>query len=75
MVAREVRNLIEANGFAFKAFEGIGFGPYSLGHKKLFSEATSIKLSNKISNVARSLKADFLFKTATDVNIFIFQKK
>lgn len=74
MRTREVRELIEANGFVCTDFKGIGFGPYSVAHKPLFSASTSIKLSDAITRLAGRLKAGFLFRIATDVNILIFRK-
>jgi SAM-dependent methyltransferase len=74
MDAREVKDTATACGLEFESFKGIGFGPYSFWHKKLFSEDTSIKISRKMTHVADRLGAGFAFRLATDVNILVFRK-
>ena len=72
--AREVQALIKSKGFAFLDFRGIGFGPFSIKHKRLFSDKTSIKISQYISSLADKLNAEFVYRLASDVNILIFRK-
>lgn len=74
MRPREVRRSVEAAGFVCTAFKGIGFGPYSIAHKKLFSARTSIRISEAISRMATRLNAGFLFRIAADVNILVCSK-
>lgn len=74
MVARDVVRLVNSNGFVFEKFKGIGFGPYSFWHKKLFDEDTSIRISSFITRLADVLRAGFVFKLASDVKILIFRK-
>jgi len=71
---REVRSLIEAHGFFSTDFNGIGFGPYSIAHIRLFSARTSIRISDWITRVATRLNAHFLFRLASDVHILVFRK-
>ena len=72
--AREVQTLLKSNGFDFLDFKGIGFGPFSFKYKQLFSDKTSIKISQFISALADNLHAGFVFKLASDVNILICRK-
>ena len=72
--SREVQAKVISNGFDFLGFKGIGFGPFSIKYRQLFTDKTSIKLSQYISGLADTLKAEFVFKLASDVNILLFRK-
>lgn len=72
--AREVQALIESKGFDYLDFRGIGFGPFSIRHRQLFSDKTSIKISQFISSLADKLNAEFVYRLASDVHILIFRK-
>ncbi|MGD2137795.1 MAG: class I SAM-dependent methyltransferase [Gammaproteobacteria bacterium] len=74
MRAAEVRARARDSGFVYTGFKGIGFGPFSLAHRHLFSGRTSIRISDFITRQADRLKAEFLFRLATDVNILLFRK-
>ncbi len=74
MDAKEVKGAAAKCGLEFQSFKGIGFGPYSFWHRKLFSEDTSIKISRKITSFANKIGAGFAFRLAADVNILIFRK-
>ena len=74
MRAAEVRETVTANGLDYTGFKGIGFGPFSIAHKHLFSGRMSIRISEFITRQAARLKAEVLFRLATDVNILVFRK-
>jgi ubiquinone/menaquinone biosynthesis C-methylase UbiE len=74
LCSREVQAVIESNGFDFLDFKGIGFGPFNLRYRQLFSDKTSIKISQFISGLADKLHAEFVYRLASDVNILLFRK-
>lgn len=74
MNASSVTSVVQNKGFTYVDFKGIGFGPYSIFRKKLYTEKISIKLSNFMTSLASWVKAEFLFKLGTDVNILTFRK-
>jgi len=70
----EVRRVIEQNGLTLERFEGIGFGPIRVNHKRLFSESTSIRIHRAITRWLSKLGMEWPFRVGTDVHILIVRK-
>jgi ubiquinone/menaquinone biosynthesis C-methylase UbiE len=74
MKRSEVLQATSDNNLILTGFNGIGFGPFSLWHRKLFKEETSIKLSNYLGRLFYKFNLIFPFEIAADVHILILKK-
>lgn len=71
---RRVNEKMEARRFDLVNFFGIGFGPFCVFGKKLFSEARSIRLSNWLTGVFDRLLIQRARRWLTDVSLWVYQK-
>ena len=74
MKRSEVLQATSDNNLILTGFNGVGFGPFSLWHRKLFKEETSIKLSNYLGRLFYKFNLIFPFEIAADVHILILKK-
>jgi SAM-dependent methyltransferase len=70
----EVSGRLEASGFVIEHFEGIGFGPFSIGGWQPFSGATSIRISDALTRLFRATRFDAAFRRMSDVNIWVCRR-
>jgi len=71
---REVAAKIDALGFRYVDFYGIGFGPFRLGGMNLFSERQSIRISRWLTGICGSLSMRRPLHWLTDVSLWVWQK-
>jgi len=72
--AREVKRDIRKHELKLVQEVGIGFGPFCLNYKKLFSDKTSIALNSKFSWMAKIPLMRRAQMLAADINIMICKK-
>ncbi len=71
---REVLARIDALGFRYVAFHGIGFGPFCIAGRPLFGERRSIALSDGLSRLFARLGIERPLRWLTDVSVWIHRK-
>jgi ubiquinone/menaquinone biosynthesis C-methylase UbiE len=74
MLLKEVQETIERTGLKYLLFKGIGFGPHSIGGRKLLSVPKAIKFNDFITSIANKLGFESWYRTAADVHILIYTK-
>lgn len=71
---RTVNASVERTGFEFVEFAGIGFGPFVIGGKPLFSERQSIRLSRWLAYACGRLHIRQPLRWLTDVSLWAYRK-
>jgi len=71
---REVQARMAAHGFRYRAFRGIGFGPFRVGRRKLFSERTSMGVSDALTRLFGASGSSLPFQWLADVSLWVHQK-
>jgi ubiquinone/menaquinone biosynthesis C-methylase UbiE len=71
---REVTGKIDALGFEFMEFAGIGFGPFCIAGRRLFSERRSIALSRWLAAVCTALRIRRPLRWLADVSLWVYRK-
>lgn len=71
---RTVTRKIEARGLQPVDFYGIGFGPFRLAGRKLFSERRSIRISRWLARVCASWSIRRPLAWLTDVSLWVYRK-
>lgn len=71
---RQVTRKIEARGFRRQAFFGIGFGPFRLAGRALFSEGRSIRFSRRLAKLFSRLPFSFPQRWLADVSLWVYRK-
>lgn len=71
---RTVHANIERTGFEFVEFAGIGFGPFAIAGRRLFSERQSIRLSRWLAKVCGWLQIRQPLRWLTDVSLWAYRK-
>lgn len=71
---RVVCEKMESRGFRFVEFFGIGFGPFRLAGKTLFSERQSIRISRWLTRGFAALSLHRLQPWLTDVSLWVYWK-
>jgi len=71
---REVTEKIGRLGFRHVEFFGIGFGPFCIAGRRLFSEKQSIMLSRWLGGVFAALHLRRPLRWLTDVSLWVYQK-
>ena len=54
-------------------FRGMGFGPFRLGGRSLFGDAASVKLSNGLDRMVRTVHAGFVARWMADVSVWVYR--
>lgn len=71
---RVVCEKMESRGFRYVEFFGIGFGPFRLAGKTLFSERQSIRISRWLTHGFAALSLHRLQPWLTDVSLWVYWK-
>lgn len=71
---REVEAKMEERGFRRVEFFGIGFGPYRLAGRALFSERQSIRISRLLTKIFNALSIRRPQRWLTDVSLWVYWK-
>jgi hypothetical protein len=71
---RDVKAGMEAERFRFVEFKGIGFGPFSFCKRRLFSERTSMNLSQTLTRLCQAKLLGWCTRWMTDVSIWVYQR-
>lgn len=71
---REVAAKMEERGFRYVEFFGIGFGPFRLAGRALFSERQSIRLSRWLARMCHALSLRRPQRWLTDVSLWVYWK-
>jgi SAM-dependent methyltransferase len=71
---RQVTRKIEALGYLRQAFFGIGFGPFRLAGRALFSEKQSIRFSRRLAKFFSRLPFSFPQRWLADVSLWVYRK-
>lgn len=71
---RTVSASIEHAGFEFVEFAGIGFGPFAIAGRRLFSEQQSIRLSRWLAKACGWLHLRQPLRWLTDVSLWAYRK-
>ncbi|HLO63501.1 MAG TPA: class I SAM-dependent methyltransferase [Azonexus sp.] len=71
---RTVTARLEARGFKYRDFFGIGFGPYRIAGRKLFSERRAIRLSRRLMALCARLSLQRPLRWLTDVSLWVYCK-
>jgi len=71
---REFRTKMTEQGFEFRQYFGIGFGPFKVNYRRMFSERTSIKISNTLTRVFKTTRSQVPFKWLADVSLWVYVK-
>jgi ubiquinone/menaquinone biosynthesis C-methylase UbiE len=71
---RVVKARIDAQGFRFMQFMGIGFGPFCFWERRLFREKTSIKISQALTRFFAASRLHGVCRWMTDVSLWVYQR-
>lgn len=71
---REVTQRLRRRDFEYMDFFGIGFGPFRIAGRPLFSERFSIRLSQLLGRCARALGLRHPLRWLTDVSLWVYRR-
>lgn len=71
---RVVTSKMDARGFRYVDFFGIGFGPFRFAGRNIFSERQSIRISRWLARACDSLSICRPLRWLTDVSLWVYQK-
>lgn len=71
---RTVTAKLEARGFRYRDFFGIGFGPFRIAGRKLFGERRAIRLSRRLMALCSRLSLHRPQRWLTDVSLWVYCK-
>ena len=69
---REVTKAFAEHDFEFRDFFGIGFGPIKLNGRTIFSERTSMRISDAITSILAKLRWRAAIRWASDVSLWVY---
>jgi len=70
---RVFRRKIAPLQFRFLGFRGIGFGPFRVGGRSLWTERQSVALSRRLAALLRTLRLTLLERWLADVSVWIYR--
>jgi SAM-dependent methyltransferase len=71
---REFRRKMDAAGFEYRDFIGIGLGPVRFNRRALLTERMSIRLSDFLTAVLRRLRWQAPLRLLSDVSLWVYVK-
>jgi hypothetical protein len=71
---REFQAKMARYGFCYRDFRGVGFGPFKLKNRKLFSERASMRISETLTRLFGKTGASLPYRWLADVSFWVYQK-
>ena len=71
---RVVKAKIDAHGFRFMQFTGIGFGPFCFWKRRLFSERSAIKISRALTRFFVTSRTHRICRWMTDISLLVYRR-
>ena len=72
---REVTKAFADYDFEYRDFFGIGFGPIKFNGRRMFSERSSIRISDAIASILAKLRWRAAVRWASDVSLWVYSTK